>query len=259
MTPIAFERWGSGFPVVLVHGLGSRRQVFDPIIAGLAARHEVIAIDLPGFGASPPDPTVTPSAPGYAARLAELFAELGIERPHVVGNALGGGVALELGRSGVAEQVTAFSPIGFWHTPGRIWCQGLVTSLRTVARLAEPVLEPLMNNRVTRAALLATMYGHPTTVAPEVALADARRLVGATTFPEARHEFTGYHFGSVGELAQIRTTIAWGTRDIVLTHRTQSRRARAALPFARHVDLPGCGHLPFQDDPELCQGVVLGE
>jgi pimeloyl-ACP methyl ester carboxylesterase len=52
-------------------------------------------------------------------------------------------------------------------------------------------------------------------------------------------------------------TIAWGTRDVVLVHRTQSARARKVFPFARHVDLPGCGHLPFSDEPAACARLVL--
>ncbi|MCW2759704.1 MAG: alpha/beta hydrolase, partial [Nocardioidaceae bacterium] len=96
--------------------------------------------------------------------------------------------------------------------------------------------------------------GRPTKVPAAVAVDDVRALVAATSFAGARHEFAGYRFtGSPG----VPTTIAWGTRDVVLTHRTQSARARVALPQARHVDLPGCGHLPFSDDPGLCADVVL--
>jgi pimeloyl-ACP methyl ester carboxylesterase len=46
---------------------------------------------------------------------------------------------------------------------------------------------------------------------------------------------------------------------VILPHRTQSARARAVLPFARHVDLPRCGHLPFHDDPTACADLVLAD
>lgn len=255
---INLDRRGSGDPLVLIHGIGSRWQVFEPIIDRLAEDHEVLAIDLPGFGGSPADPAVSAAPRGYAERLVVLFDELGIERPHVVGNSLGGGIALELGRQGVACRVTAFSPIGFWRMPGRIWCQCVLTSLRTTGRVAAPLVETLAANKATRAMLLGAFYGHPIRVSPERAIADARGLVGSTMFQAARHGFTGYTLGgSPGALTQLPVTIAWGTRDILLTHRTQSARARAALPLARHVDLPGCGHLPFHDDPGLCADVIL--
>ncbi len=51
-------------------------------------------------------------------------------------------------------------------------------------------------------------------------------------------------------------TIAWGTHDRVLPFR-QARRARAVLPYARHVTLNGCGHLPFADDPATCSRLLL--
>ncbi|GAB3947378.1 hypothetical protein GCM10027614_42500 [Micromonospora vulcania] len=52
-------------------------------------------------------------------------------------------------------------------------------------------------------------------------------------------------------------TVAWGTRDLVLPYHSQTRRARAALPEARHVPLPGCGHLPFADDPDACARLLI--
>lgn len=258
---INVERRGTGSPVVLVHGIGSRWQVFAPVIDRLAEQHEVVAIDLPGFGASPEVPGVRPGPRGYAEWLRGWFAENGIDRPHVVGSSLGGGVALELGRDGVASAVTAFSPIGFWGTPGVRWTQGLVTALRVVARTSGPVVDRAVAHPVGRAATLGVMFGRPTKVDPEAARADSAALAAATAFADARRSFTGYVVdpADLGALPDIPVTVAWGTRDVVLVHRTQSARARAVLPFARHVDLPGCGHLPFNDDPAACARLVLAD
>ena len=254
------ERRGSGDPIVLVHGIGSRWQCFDPILDRLAEAHEVIAPDLPGFGASPLAAGVEPGPRGYATWLAEWLADNGVDRPHLVGSSMGGGVALELGRRGAASSVTAFSPVGFWGTPGLCWTQGLVTGLRVAARTSAPVLGRLVDHRVGRAALLSSMFGHPTRVPPETARADLAGLAGAPAFAAARHDFANYVLGpddDPGALVDIPVTIAWGTRDVVLIHRTQSARAREVLPFARHVDLPGSGHLPFNDDPAACASLVL--
>ena len=65
-----------------------------------------VLVDLPGFGDSPVDPDLDPSIDGLADHVAELAAEWGLERPHVVGNSMGGAIALELGRRGVAGAVT---------------------------------------------------------------------------------------------------------------------------------------------------------
>lgn len=260
MTTISHDRRGTGAPIVLVHGLGSRWQCFEPILDLLAERHETIAVDLPGFGATSLIDGVRPGPRGYADWLADWLADNDIVRPHVVGSSMGGGVALELGRRGISSGVTAFSPVGFWRTPGLRWTQGMLTGLRAGAVHAGPVLGRLLDHPAGRAALLGAMFGHPTRVRPDAGRADLAGLAGATGFEAARNDFSHYVLrpdDAPGALADVPVTIAWGTRDVVLTHRTQSARARAALPFARHVDLPGCGHLPFNDDPTTCARLVL--
>lgn len=260
MTQIAHIRRGSGTPIVLVHGLGSRWQVFAPILDRLAEQHEVIALDLPGFGDSPALDRVRPGPRGYAEWLTEWLSDNEIERPHVVGSSMGGGIAIELGRAGVASAVTAFSPIGFYGTAGRRWTQGLLTGLRGGARLAGPALDRVVDHRVGRIALLSAVFGKPSRVTPAAARLDLAGLAGASAFPAARDDFDNYTltFGEdFGALREIPVTIAWGTRDVVLIHRTQSARARVVLPFARHLDLPGCGHLPFSDEPEVCARTVI--
>ncbi|WP_043655757.1 alpha/beta fold hydrolase [Nocardia thailandica] len=259
MPQISFDRRGSGPPIVLVHGLGSRWQVFAPILDRLAGSNEVIAVDLPGFGDSPLLAGVRPGPRGYAEWLAGWLADEGITRPHVVGSSMGGGIALELGRAGVASGVTAFSPVGFYGPAGRRWTQGLLTTLRAVGRVAGPVGDRLLDHPAGRTVLLSTMFGRPAAVDPAAARLDLAGLVGATAFAAARDDFAEYTLSAAddpGGLDGIPVTIAWGTRDVVLIHRTQSATARRVLPRARHLDLPGCGHLPFSDDPAACARIV---
>ena len=257
----SYLRKGSGTPVVLVHGLGSRWECYEPVIDILAEQHDVIAVDLPGFGDTPLASGVEPGARGYARWLTDFLAELEVSDPHVVGNSMGGGVALEMGRAGAAARVTAFSPIGFWEMPGRIWTQALLTGLRQGGQLAEPVLARLVQVPALKAVLVSSMM-NPRRVSPDDALRHADGLIRAEGFPAARNSFSHYTLredDAQGSLTDIPVTIAWGTRDVVLTHRTQSARARRFMPFARHVDLPRCGHVPFSDDPGLCARVILGE
>lgn len=261
VKPPPQDRRGTGQPVVLVHGIGSRWQVFDPILDLLARHHDVLAVDLPGFGVRPADPTVTPGPVGYAEWLAKFCAEQGIDRPHVVGNSMGGGIALEMGRRGDAGRVTAFSPVGFWGRPGARWGMAMLTGLRATAKYAGPLVGPALAFGPTRAALAATCYGRPSRVSEAALRLDVDGLARATSFEEARRGNAGYDIDAAhrGHLDDIPVTIAWGTRDVVLIHRTQSRRAREALPGARHIDLPGCGHIPFNDDPALCARIVIEE
>ncbi|MCY1141010.1 alpha/beta fold hydrolase [Actinoplanes sp. Pm04-4] len=247
-----YHREGAGRPLVLIHGIGSRWQVWRPLLPALAAQFDVIAVDLPGFGTSPVDGG-RGDVPHYADCVTALLDSLGIVRPAVGGSSLGGGVALEMGRRGSARAVTAFAPVGFYGSFGARWCQGTVSAARGGGSLLGPVLPALLRTRAGRAALCGIFYARPLNLAADDAVADARALVAATGFADARRELGRWRFAGAGG---VPTTIAWGTRDLVLPYR-QARRARGLLPHARHVRLKGCGHLPFSDDPATCARLLV--
>jgi dimethylaniline monooxygenase (N-oxide forming) len=254
---LVYHRQGSGEPLLLVHGLGSRWQVWRPVIDRLSEHHDVIAMDLPGFGASEPGDT-PPTLDGLVTAVQKFTAELGIERPHVAGNSLGGGIALELGRRGAARTVTAFSPIGFWRSAGRYWGRGSLTASRNLGeRVPRELAARLAISPVGRTALLSLFFGRPWRLDPATVLGDVQALVGSRNFVPVRDSLRDHVFVANSAIESIPVTIAWGTRDALLTYRTQSRHARVVLPTARHVALPGCGHLPFADDPALCATVLL--
>ncbi|BAL90867.1 hypothetical protein AMIS_56470 [Actinoplanes missouriensis 431] len=291
MAELSYDRRGAGPPLVLIHGIGSHWQVWSPLLDEVSRHRDVIALDLPGFGASPPfpapaaappagsspagsssagsSPAPSPAPPAepaagsvawFADQVVAFLRGLGIESFEAGGNSLGGGIALELGRRGAASRVTAFSPVGFWNTPGRLWCQAVVTAARTGATRLAPALPGIMNSRAGRSAFCAPFYGRPANLPAGDALSGARALAAAPGFPRTRDAFSGlrpWTYAGMGELSRIPVTIAWGTRDAVLPYRTQARRARMILPAARHVPLPGCGHLPFADDPSRCAALLL--
>ncbi|TSD94607.1 alpha/beta hydrolase [Skermania sp. ID1734] len=260
MNDLIYNRRGDGPPLVLIHGIGSRWQVWEPVLDRLAQRYDVIAVDLPGFGASPVDPSVRIGVDGYADRIATFMADLGLEGAHVVGNSMGGGIAIELGRRGVAGQVTAFSPVGFWSPLERKYGQSFFRVARSSLRRMRGSLPKVVATRAGRIALAGVLFGHPTRLDPEVLLDDVNGLLDAPSFDEALKAFDHYDIRDPhqdwGMLPQIPVTVAWGTRDALLISRTQSARARRAMPFARHVSLPTSGHVPFNDDPVRCVEVV---
>ena len=259
MTTLSHHREGSGEPLVLIHGLGSRWQLWQPVLPLLRASFDVVALDLPGFGASPAGGgadvgTLAAAVLRFAA--GAFPASSGAPAFHVAGSSLGGGVALELGRRGAARSVTAFAPIGFWGPASRRWCQASVTAARTFGRLARPALPTLAATRFGRAALFGMFFGHPGRLDPATAVADVDALVAAPGFRAARDAFAGHRFSSdLGALSGVPVTVAWGTRDAILPA-FQARRAAAALPAARHVRLAGCGHLPFSDAPATCATLI---
>src|SRR5947207_15773946 len=103
---VAFDRRGSGEPLLLIHCIGLDRHLWDPLIPRLAARHELLIVDLPGHGASPPPPPAVPPTPiGYAAVLSRWLGELGFDPVHVAGYSVGGWTALELAKLERARSV----------------------------------------------------------------------------------------------------------------------------------------------------------
>jgi len=94
---LAYERAGSGPSLVLLHGLGHRRQGWAAVRDKLTPHRDVISVDLPGHGQSPPLRTGG-QAPveAIAEQIAMMLSELGLSRPHLAGNSLGGTIALTL-------------------------------------------------------------------------------------------------------------------------------------------------------------------
>ncbi|GAB2648316.1 alpha/beta fold hydrolase [Nocardia goodfellowii] len=248
------HRIGKGEPLVLVHGVGSRWQVWEPIIDTLARSFDVIAVDLPGFGASAPLPRTTVDT--LTDALADFLAAAGIERPHLAGNSMGGLITLNLAARGLARSVTAYSPIGFWDKAGRVWCQQSLGRSRGLLGPLGPVIPQVLGTAAGRTVFLGLVFGKAWAVDPQTAIdtANGAKVLG---FQPALDSFADVRPPDPAALAEIPVTIAWGNRDILLTYATQSRRAKALLPNATHVTLRGSGHTPFYDDPAACAQVLL--
>jgi len=137
-----YARRGSGPPLVLLHGIGHHWRAWDPVLARLAAKHDVIAVDLPGFGKSAP--LHGPSGPAEITAVTAFFGQLGLDRPHAAGNSLGGAIALELAASGHVSSATALSSAGLWARWEFSWGFGLLVALRRTTFLPIPLLRALV-------------------------------------------------------------------------------------------------------------------
>jgi pimeloyl-ACP methyl ester carboxylesterase len=253
---INHHREGEGPPLVLLHGVGHHWQAWEPVIDRLAVDFDVIACDTPGFGRSAALPaSIEPTIPAYVDAFEWFFAELGLERPHVAGNSMGGAIALELARGRSISTVTAFSPAGFWTPTERRFCQRSLGALASTPPAARPAVEALARTRVGRRALFSQTFGYPTRLPAEEAVATLRDAWASPAFQRTLRAFSEYRFAAPEQIRTTPVTIAWGTRDMLLPYRLQAPRARAMLPWATHVAL-GAGHVPFYDDPAAVAEVI---
>jgi pimeloyl-ACP methyl ester carboxylesterase len=253
-----FIRRGAGQPLLLLHGIGGSWRSWQTILEGLAQEREVIAVDLPGFGDTPPL-----SGPVTIATLADAVTDflrqhdlLGID---AVGSSMGARLVLELARrGGVLGTVVALDPGGFWQgweIPFFYYTGNVVINL---VRALQPVMPALAHNVVTRTLLLAQYSAHPWQVPGSVALDELRTYAQATSFDELLYELAygeeqqGAPKGSIAA----PLVIGWGRQDrVCLTG--QARVALEKFPDARLYWFDNCGHLPQWDQPAEATRLIL--
>lgn len=248
---LTYDRVGHGPPLVLIHGLGSARTVWKPIVPALAKDFEVIAVDLPGHGRTPwaRRTVMTPAA--MAGYVLETLEACRIDRAHLVGNSLGGWVALELAAAAPARvrSVTALAPAGMRDAPAtRIKLSFKLNRYLAVA--SRPLLPLMLASERLRGLGLAHNSPVWRTWAVETCRDAAEAMAGAAGFDAALE-------GTIGRVASCAATIppsipvavVFGDTDNILPARTsQSRRHLPA--HGRWLDWKRCGHAIQLDYPE---------
>ena len=248
VSVLAYTRTGSGAPLVLLHGLGSYRGAWEAVVPALAAGFDVVAVDLPGFGASPLLPAgVEPTPAALAAAVADLLDELGIDRPHLAGNSLGGWVALELARLRPVATVALLSPAGLWPAGTPLYGRASLRATRWLCQHLERPLRALVRWRVPRSVALAQIYGRPGRLTPEQARDAISAMARCPGFRPTERAIAHRHYRSTAPLGA-PVTVAFGSRDRLLLAR-QSRHVEQLPAGTTVAALSGCGHLPMTDDP----------
>jgi pimeloyl-ACP methyl ester carboxylesterase len=256
MSATSYSRSGHGEPLVLLHGLGSSREAWAAIRPALAERLDVIAVDLPGFGAAPPLPAGTePSPAELAAAVAGMLDELGIDRPHLAGNSLGGWVAMELAKTRPVRSVTLLSPAGLWRAGTPWYCMVSLRLSRWLAAHAGPALSRIVATRPGRVLVLGQMLAHPARL-PAAQARSAVRALGTCPGFDATLKATARRRLHGAREVTAPVTVAFGSRDVVLL-KHQSRNLGELPPHTRSATLPGCGHLPMSDDPARVTELII--
>jgi pimeloyl-ACP methyl ester carboxylesterase len=246
-----YIRCGRGEPLLLLHSLGGSLIQWSPVLDRLARHRELIAVDMPGFGESRPLPDgIKPTAANLASAVLEFYDSLALgSEPHVAGISLGGWAAIECARQGHARSVVAICPAGFWKKPLEPRPSHSYAAARAMRPLAQTLRIPAVRRRA-----MPRIFRHPERIPGADAVRIARAYAGGPAYVEANRLMRA---GTVGDLSGISVpiTLAWAEYDNLV--RREPLREGILPGRVKQVRLPGCGHVPTWDDPDLVAQVIL--
>ena len=253
--PWHYKATGYGRPLILLHGLGMSHAAWSAVTPYLCTTHRVIAFDTAGFGLTPPLPQGTnPTVANLVDDLERSIRDLGIAIPvDIVGNSLGGAMALEAASRGIARSVVAISPAGLWteHPPRHV--KYVLQGLRFMTRNFRGLLKTAVQIPWLREVLLAVPLSVGSARMPARAARGAfDDLAGSAAFKE-----TFDHTRAPLRLRHITVpvTVAFGDRDWILPKRSRCRRELPAHTI--WIEKPLWGHVPMWIDPAGVAQLIL--
>jgi pimeloyl-ACP methyl ester carboxylesterase len=253
-----FHRAGSGTPLVLLHGFTDTWRTWELVLPTLARRHDVLAPTLAGHTGGPPlAGAVTHDV--VADEIERAMDAAGFGTAHVVGNSLGGYMALQLAARGRAESVVAFAPAGGW-TPGDPAFDEVIRAfgpLQAQLKLAAPNAERIVASAEGRRRATQLIVACSDHIPADLI---AHQMVGIAGCPAAP-EMIDYALRAGYPLDAERITcpvrMVWGADDLLLPWPSAAVRYRALFPQAEWVVLDGVGHCPQLDVPlEAAQLII---
>jgi pimeloyl-ACP methyl ester carboxylesterase len=253
-----FHRAGTGTPLVLLHGFTDTWRTWELVLPTLARRHDVLAPTLAGHTGGPrPGGAVTHDV--VADEIERAMDAAGFGTAHVVGNSLGGYVALQLAARGRADSVVTFAPAGGW-TPGDPAFDEVIRAfgpLQAQLKLAAPNAERIVASAEGRRRATQLIVACSDHIPADLI---AHQMVGIAGCPAAP-EMIDYALRAGYPLDAQRITcpvrMVWGADDLLLPWPSAAVRYRALFPQAEWVVLDGVGHCPQLDVPlEAAQLII---
>lgn len=250
---IAFERRGTGQPLLLIHGLGSSRAAWTPILPLLINR-ELILLDLPGHGASPPQAD-SGTFKGLTNSVEQWLAEEGLINVPMVGSSMGARLVLELSRRGSSGPVVALDPGGFWQGWERRLVSATLSASVALLRALDGALPALARNPVSRSVLLAQLSARPWALDGDF-IAQELASLARTRMANNLIRDLAFGRGQAGSADVRSVTIGWGRHDRLCLAK-QAKRAHEAFTGSRLIWFEHSGHFPMWDEPAKAAAVIL--
>jgi pimeloyl-ACP methyl ester carboxylesterase len=237
--------------VICLHGLGSNKASFFETVSALTPDHTVHAIDLPGFGGSSKPARAAYDSPYFSRAVLGYMDAMGIDRAHLIGNSMGGRIALEVALEDPDRAVTVslLAPALAFRKR-----RELVPLVKLVRPELAAIPHPMRAARVR--AYFWTLFARPERLDPaaaDVAVDEfcntyRSRTARIAFFAALRNIYLDAPHGKRGLWTRIRelrppSLFVWGDSDR-LVPAAFARHVRDAVPAARQVVLPECGHVP---------------
>lgn len=250
-------RQGHGRPLLLVHGLGGSWRSWNPILDRLTVERDVIAVDLPGFGETPPLNGEV-SIPTLADAVTDFLQAQRLIGVDAVGSSMGARLVLELARRDVLGAVVSLDPGGFWKGWQRHFFYSSIRMSIALVRLLQPVMPRLMRSAAFRTVLFAQFSAHPWRLSPNVMLDEMQSYAASPSFDELLHHlaYGETQQGAPRDSLRSPLVIGWGRRDRVC-FRSQAKLALQLFPDARLHWFNHSGHFPQWDAPRETTRLIL--
>lgn len=247
----------TGEPMVLLHGVTDTPRTWDLVRDRLATEHELHAFTLLGHYGGP-ELTGEPTVAAVVDQVERDMDAAGLDTAHLVGNSLGGGVALLLAARGRARAVVGLAPAGGWLSddPAQHHVLAFFQTAQALLAQAAPQADAIASTPEGRARALAFMVEHPEHVPADLV---AHQIRGAAACPIVMPLIEGTvadGWEDPGPI-DVPVRIVWGTEDKVLAWPNAAERFRTLLPDADWVVLDGVGHLPQLDVPDRTAELIL--
>lgn len=242
-------------PLVLFHGITMSARAWHRVAPLLADDFTVVTPTALGHCGGRP-------AVARPARIADvvddaerMLDELGIETAHLAGNSMGGWIALELARRGRARTVCALSPAGTWDASSAEHraTRAVLARARRDTRRSQHLLPLALRVPAVRRFALRSTAADGARVQREEILGAVQDLLGCAVVEDLLDTRE-----SLAPLDPVPCpiTIAWSGEDRLLLESVNGALARTLVPGARHLTLPGVGHVPMLDAPALVAATI---
>ena len=245
-------------PIVMLHGLGGTKGSFLPTVAALADSYRTLAIDLPGFGDSVKPVGAAYDPRFFAKAVCGFLDACGIDRAHLIGNSMGGRVALEVGfrHPDRVERIVGLAPALAWLRERR-WAL-LVKALRPELGLLQIAPRPVVEE-FARRFVPGGREGWSAVGVDEFLRAYLTPRGRAAFYAALRNIYLDEPEGEDGFWTRLKTLqheslFVWGRHDRLVPIGF-ARHVREALPGAQHLELE-CGHVPQLEAPKETHAAV---